>query len=383
MKRMSWLSALVLVALAITMMVAGCDRGGKDTIKIGLLQPVTGDGATFGIDIKNGAMLAIDDFNAAGGVNGKKIEVIFADTQSSDSAGVNAFNKVMAEKPVALVGTSYSTQSFAMAPLIEKAKIPTLLGGTNPKLTREASRWFVRPRPDDLIGAAAATKFAVEKLQAKKIGLIYNDDQFGAGGRDVILRTLKSMNMEPVTVVVNNLNDKDVSGQLLTLRRVGADAIIAWEGPTQTAILAKQYTQLGLKAPYINSPGIGLASVRKILSEEELDGKYGVVEPDPLASTDPRTQDYVKRFREKYKEDPSGWGAEYYDGTMILLNAIKAVGTDPEAILKALKSTKDYKGIVNTYTSDKYGNLVHTMQVVRFKKKVPEVIDVIEIAPEL
>jgi len=68
---------------------------------------------------------------------------------------------------------------------------------------------------------------------------------------------------------------------------------------------------------------------------------------------------------------------------MILLNAIKAVGTDPEAILKALKSTKDYKGIVNTYTSDKYGNLVHTMQVVRFKKKVPEVIDVIEIAPEL
>jgi branched-chain amino acid transport system substrate-binding protein len=373
--------ALVLLTLA--MIVAGCGRGSESTIKIGLLQPVTGDGAIMGIDIKNAAMLAIDDFNAAGGVNGKKIEVIFADTQSTDSAGVNAYNKVIASNPVALIGTVYSTQSFAMAPLIEKAKIPTLTGGTNPKLTREASKWFVRVRPDDTIGAAAATKFALEKLNAKKIGVIYNDDQFGAGGRDVILKTLKDLNLEPVSVVVNNLNDKDVSGQLLTLRRVGADVIIAWEGPTQTAIVVKQYTQLGLKAGYINSPGIGLASVQKILSEEELDGKYGMVEPNPGESPDPRAQDYVKRFKEKYKDEPNAWGAEYYDGTMILLNAIKAAGTDPEAIIKALKSTKDYKGIVNTYTSDKYGNLVHNMLVVKFNKKVPEVIGKSEIAPEL
>jgi len=103
---------------------------------------------------------------------------------------------------------------------------------------------------------------------------------------------------------------KDVSGQLLTLRRVGADVIIAWEGPTQTAIVAKQYTQLGLKAGYINSPGIGLASVQKILSEEELDGKYGMVEPNPGESPDPGRRTTSSVSRNKYKDEPNAWGAD-------------------------------------------------------------------------
>lgn len=370
-------------ALVWAVLALGCGRGGDNTIKVGILSPITTDAAIMGIDIKNAATLAIEDFNAAGGVNGKKIEIVFADTKDSDSAGVNAYNKVMDSKPVALVGSIFSTQNFAMAPLIEKAKVPTLVGATNPRLTREVSKWFIRVRPDDSIGAAVSTKFAVEQLKAKKIGVLYNDDQFGAGGRDVILKTLKSLNMEPVSVVSSSPNDKDVSGQLLTLQKAGAEVIIVWEGPSQTALVVKQYTQLGLKATYINSPAIGLPSVHKLLSDEELGGKYGVVEPNPGQSTDPKTQDYVKRFKEKYKEEPNAYGAEYYDGTMLLLNTIKSVGTDPEAIIKAMKEAKEYKGIVNTYTSDKYGNLVHNMLVVKFNKKVPEVIGRVEISPEL
>jgi branched-chain amino acid transport system substrate-binding protein len=381
MEKRAWIVAPAFV-LVLAVAVAGCGRGGESTVKIGLLSPITTDAAIMGIDIKNAATLAVEDFNAAGGVNGKKIEIVFADTKDSDSAGVNAYNKVMDSKPVALVGSIFSTQNFAMAPLIEKAKIPTLVGATNPRLTREVSKWFIRVRPDDSIGAAVSTKFAVEQLKAKKIGVLYNDEQFGAGGRDVIIKTLKGLNMEPVALVANSPNDKDVSGQLLTLQRAGAEVIIAWEGPPQTAIVVKQYAQLGIKAAYINSPAIGLPSVHKLLSDEELDGKYGVVEPNPGQSADPKTQDYVKRFKEKYKEEPNAYGAEYYDATILLLNTIKSVGTDPEAIIKAVKATKDYKGIVNTYTSDKYGNLVHNMLVVKFNKKVPEVIGRVEISPE-
>jgi len=82
-----------------------------------------------------------------------------------------------------------------MAPLIEKGQIPTLTGGTNPKL-RERLRSGLFGSGRYTIGAAAATKFALEKLNAKKIGVIYNDDQFGAGGRDVILKTLKDLNLD-------------------------------------------------------------------------------------------------------------------------------------------------------------------------------------------
>jgi branched-chain amino acid transport system substrate-binding protein len=118
------------------------------------------------------------------------------------------------------------------------------------------------------------------------------------------------------------------------------------------------------------------------LTDDEVNGIYSILDTVPDQNPDPKVQEWIKNFKAKFKLDAGPYAAEYYDGTMILLNAIKAVGSDSEALLKALRATTEYKGIANTYTSDKYGNATHSVVTVQFNKKAVKVLSTVSMQPE-
>ena len=131
--------------------------------------------------------LAVKQINEAGGVNGKKIDLVIVDNQSTNPGALAALQKaVEQEKVLALVGSVKSTQILAMSDAIKNYGIPTIIGGTNATLTRQGNPWLFRVRPDDSIAASAMVKYIKENTKFTKVGILHDSDAFGTGGADLV-----------------------------------------------------------------------------------------------------------------------------------------------------------------------------------------------------
>ncbi|MCG6535987.1 MAG: ABC transporter substrate-binding protein, partial [Syntrophales bacterium LBB04] len=158
-----------------------------EEIRIGFTPPVTGTHAASGSLQVKAIKLALKEINAAGGVNGKKIDLRIVDNQSTNPGALASLqNAVDQEKVLALIGFLYSTQVFATADAIKNYGIPTFIGATNVNLTRQGNPWLFRVRPDDSIAAGAMVKYIKEDTKFTKIGLLHDADAFGTGGADLV-----------------------------------------------------------------------------------------------------------------------------------------------------------------------------------------------------
>jgi len=148
--------------------------------QIGQIIPITGEAAESGRYQKQGAEIAVDKINAAGGINGRKIQIVLEDDQTTNPGGVAALQKLLEDKEIPMIlGSLRSTQVQAMLPTINEAKIPMAIGGTNYGLTHSGSQWVFRFRPHDGMSAKVIAKLIVEELKQKKVGIVHSSDAFG------------------------------------------------------------------------------------------------------------------------------------------------------------------------------------------------------------
>lgn len=373
-------SSLVALALAIT----GCsqppqaakpDSAGQSQpqpaatsvgpLKLAILVSTTTDSAIVGLSQLHGAQLAIEEQNAAGGVLGKPVEVLQEDTANSNTVAINALNKVLASKPNAIVGPVWGTQMLAMEPVIRTAGIPITTPSGTRKVSQTGNPWIFRFFPHDGISKAAQTKFAVEKLGAKKPAVIFSADEYGQSGRDIILQTLKSLNIEPVAVESAEVNDKDLTAQIINLQKKNPDAILSQLQPANLATFVKQSQQLGLKTPHVASNAITLPSSLKLVTADEVKDVY--VETAIVPEISPQLKGFVDKFKAKYGQAPDSFATLTYDSTKMLFKAVEqAKSTDPKAIADALRQMK-YEGLVTTYDVDSEGNAVHQSIIYQFQ----------------
>ena len=372
------LLALVLFAIALS----GCGKSStpaaapaadKSPIRVGQATALTSEYTVVGQYLVNGLKMAVDEINAAGGINGRKIELIKEDSANTNPAAVNAINKLIdSHKVVAIMGPDLSTQDFAVAPIINKAKMPFFVEGTNAKLLVN-NPWFFRLRPDDGLAARAAAKFAVTTLKKTKVGVVHDTDEYGVGGKDIIVEAIKSFGGTVVLVESYNSNDKDLVAQLTNLKKAGAEVIIDWGHPSQSATMQRQNKQLGINLPLIGSPGYSMPATVQLAGDSS-NGSYAVIDGLSTKSPDPQVQAWVKKYQELYKSDPEYHATASYDGMYLLKMAIEKAGsTDAEAIRKAMLTIKDYKGVANTFTF-KDGNGAHQVVIAQMKDGKPEFI---------
>jgi len=374
--RIRVISLLVIVMFMVAL--TGCGQstspaaGDKSPIKVGQATALTSEYTVVGQYLVNGVKMAVDEINAAGGINGRKIELIKEDSANTNPAAVNAINKLIdSHHVVAILGPDLSTQNFAVAPIVNKAKIPFLVEGTNAKLL-DNNPWFFRLRPDDGLAAKAAAKFAVETLKKTKIGIIHDTDEFGVGGKDFIVEATKALGATVVHIESYNSNDKDLVAQLTNLKSKGAEVIIDWGHPSQSATLQRQNKQLGINLPIIGSPGYAMPATMQLAGDSST-GSYAVVDGIASQSQEPKIKEWVKKYQDLFKGDPDFHAAASYDGVYLLKMAIEKAGsTDPEAVRKAMLTIKDFKGMSNSFTF-KDGNGAHQVVIVQIKNAVPEV----------
>ena len=225
-------------------------------IVFGLSTAVTGNFPLAGERTLQGVDLAVEEINAAGGVLGKKLTYIYEDDGNDATTAVNVVTKLLNEDVVAVIGPHTTGNTLAVQSLYAEAGMPFFSGGTGVKLENEMdNKYFHRIRPSDSICGAIAAKFAVENLGAKKVGVDYNNNDFGTGGRDVVVATLQELGVEYVEVA-HNSGDTDMTTQLMNLQAAGVDAVILWTDDAEDVVTARQAYELGLDIPFITSAGV-------------------------------------------------------------------------------------------------------------------------------
>ena len=221
-----------------------------DPIVFGLVDEVTGPQAEAGMLTAYGARLAQEEINAGGGILGRPVELQIEDNQSTNPGTVLAYSKLVDKKVVAVIGPLRSTQVQAASPTIAKARIPALIGGSDPSLTRVNNPWIFRVRPNDLYSSKVMAEFGVKKLSGSKWAIIHSTDTFGTGGKNALVDALKGHGIEPVLVQGYTNNQQDFTPIVLAVKKSGANVIGSYmTNSPDVGIFARQLRQLGVTIP--------------------------------------------------------------------------------------------------------------------------------------
>lgn len=336
-----------------------------DTLKIGVVAPQTGPGAESGKFQVQGAKLAADEINKAGGVLGRQIELVIEDDQTTNPGAVLAFSKLAGDKDIpAFIGSIRSTQVHAMAPDILKVGKPMMIGGTDPQLTHMGNQWLFRCRPNDIYSARVISDFGVKTLNLKKWAIVHSTDAFGTNGMKNLSEALKKQGAEVVLVQGYTNNSQDFTPVALAVKQSGANVMgtyMTFE-PDQ-GIFAKQLRQLGVNIGWVGSPTTATTTALK-LAGPALYGSYAVVDFNRDSSAEAKA--FAAKYEAAYKSPPDIFSSWSYDAVHVLALAINnAKSLDPKAIRSAILAIKGHKGAEGTYSFDQNGDGLHGYNIVK------------------
>jgi branched-chain amino acid transport system substrate-binding protein len=376
------LKILVLLMLVLALGAVGhapaCFAADPGDIKIGMNVSVTGPSAAQGALFIKAIRLAEKQVNQAGGVNGRKIQVVLLDNQSTNPGSLAALNRgVEVEKVVAVIGPVMSTQILAISDAVKSFAVPNLIGGTAVALTRQGNPWLFRVRPDDSLSAAAMVRYIKEDLKFTKVGILHDSDAFGSGGADLVEKGAKEAGLLIVRRDKFTTGTKDFTAQLLGLKSAGAEVMVMYSPhPEDAAVLQRQYRQLGSPFKYIGSTG-SAAKDALALSREASEGIMAVVDYVPGASD--VTKKYAEDYRKEYAADMDSLAAWNYDALNLLVGVMQKVGEDRAKIREALLATQGYQGVLGTFSFSPNGDGLHQVSVIRVEKGEHKLLKVINL----
>ena len=343
--------------------------GAQDTIKIGFFAPITGPAAADGMSAKNAVELGFKEVNDAGGIKGKKVELIIYDDRLKAEEAVAIANKLIEkDKVVGVVSGSYSGPTRVSAPIFQKAGMPMVAGyAVHPDVTWDPKQ----KKPNDFcfrngflgeIEGAAAAEFAVKNLKAKRISLIFMDNDFGRAISSGFAEKAEKLGVTILTKQMYKFpGEKDFRPFLTRIKEGNPDIIFAAGYYNEAASIVRQAKELGITSQILGEEGFDSPKFLEIAGP----AAEGVIIATNLDRDDPRplVQNFLKNYRKAYGEDADMVGASSYDALMILVNAIQRVGTDPKAIQKALLETKDYNGLTGKISRFIQGEVVKPVQI--------------------
>lgn len=336
-------------------------------ITLGMVVGTTGAFAGGEAPLVNGVKLAVEDVNAKGGVGGKKLKLVIEDTGSEQTGAVNAYNRILSQKPVAIMDTTVSGFVLSQLGAIEDEGVPTFTGAASAQLAldKKGVENLFRVRTSDSRVPGSAAKFAAQTLNAKRIGILRVNNEYGAGWRTAIEGALGELGLKPAIVESYEGADRDVTPQLLRIKEANVEALIVAGDPPNHVVAVQQIKQLGLTTKVIMSNAGVLPTTLRLYQGGAADGFYGTV--DSLPARDPAHKDWAERYQKMFNVQADYSAAEYYDGVIMLADAIGKVGADPKALVKALRSLSNVAGVGNTYSYANKGDGGQTVAIVQIK----------------
>ena len=335
----------------------------QSTIKIGWLSSLTGPLSSAAIAENQGVQFAVDEINAAGGIAGKKIELITRDTASDPTKAVNfAQQLAFSDKVNVIIGPVNSGESLATVGIIAKAGIPNLIIGTVDELT-DPKKY---PRAFRLINTnrqwiEAANAYVLGKLKKTKIAVIGDTSGYGTSSAKTALELLEKAGVKPVYSVLIDPNKTDLTDEMNKAKAAGAEVIMPWSAATGlVARILNTRGDMNWNVPVVGHSAIMAAPIRKLLNKPEywenaFATGYVSTTYNSAGKLPESTQVLIDKMRPKLGGGEIDfmfwWVALGYDTVKVIEHAIKKAGsTDPAAMQKALEETKEFKGVYATYS---------------------------------
>ena len=348
-----------LAAAAAMLVLTGCNKpaagpdASADIIKVGEFASLTGSEATFGQSSHHGTQLAVDQLNAAGGVLGKKIQLLTEDNQSQAGQSATVVRKLISsDGVVAILGEVASSRSLEAAPICQQNKVPMISpSSTNPKVT-ETGDYIFRVCFIDPFQGTVMANFAGKRLQLKNVAILtdvksdysvgltkfFKEGFLAAGGKIAVEQNYSG-------------GDKDFNAQLTAIKAANPDGLFVPGYYTEVGLIALQAKQLNLAFPMVGGDGWESSSLVP-LGGAALEGDYFSTHFSPQDTT-PAVQAFAKDFLAKFHEPSDAMAALGYDSLMLLADAIKRAGTtEGTKVREALAATKDFHGATGNITID-------------------------------
>jgi branched-chain amino acid transport system substrate-binding protein len=332
-------------------------------IRIGWLSSLTGALSSAAVAENQGVQFAVDEINQAGGIGGRKIELVTYDTQGDPTKAVNFAQRLaFVDKVHFVIGPVNSGESLATVPIVAKAGIPNLIIGTidelvDPKKFPRAFRAINTNRQ----WITAANDYALKTLKKSKIAIIGDTSGYGTSSAKTAAELLEKAGVKPVFSTLVDPNKTDLTDELAKAKAAGADVVMPWSAATGLlARLLNARGDMGWKVSIVGHPALMAPAIRKLLNKPEYwTDAYAAGYVSMTAGADGKLPASTKSLVDRMRPKLGGaeidfmfwWVALGYDTVHIVEHAVKkAGGTDPAAIQKALETTTELKGVYANYT---------------------------------
>lgn len=382
----------VLCAISSGMASAQATAPAGEPVKIGTTGAMTGPYSEFGTGMRKAAELAIDFWNARGGVLGRPIQLVVLDDQlKADAAVINVKKLIEEDKVVAILGPSGSGPMLATVPLTEAKGVPHMnMMAQTPAI--QYPKGYDKPPRRNVFSVAIPNDAEAQNLinfawkrNWKRIGIIHESTGYGKTGADLMVDYMtRELKASPVGREQYDQKDADFTAQLARLKRADAQVIISIGLGSDNATIRKEMNRLGIAAPLLGSAGVISAQFTNLLGDLAV-GTYGSLLStfvDP-AKMSPAAREFAAAWLKKYGNDDY-YGPEkepkiylavqagYFDGANIVIDAIRRAGsTDPKAIIAALEKTQ-YQGLIklHTFTAQKHQSITSDdLDVLQYAKQ--------------
>jgi branched-chain amino acid transport system substrate-binding protein len=325
-------------------------------IKIGGLFAVTGPAAFLGEPERNTAKMVVDEINKAGGVKGRKIELVVYDTAGDATKAVQLATRLIKDdKVVAIIGPSTTGETMAVIPVVEKEQIPLISCSAGSKITDPVKKWVFKTAQNDALAVGKIFEY-LQKNKQTSVAILTVSDGFGSSGREQLKAQASRHGITILSDDTYGPKDTDMTAQLTKIRGSHAQALIVWGTNPGPAVIAKNAKQLGLKIPIYMSHGVSSKKFIDLAGDAAEgirlpSGKVLVCDLLPNSESQKKSLvSFVKDYQNHYKLEGDHFGGHAWDAVMLLKGAIERGGDTPAAIRDQLEKTKNFCGIGGTFS---------------------------------
>lgn len=330
--------------------VAATDQpASTEPIYIGLTDAFSGERAINGEYTKEGVELFLSEINAAGGVLGREVVVVYEDDQGTEASATNAYQKLISDNDVsAVVLNKYSSLVLAVEQFVAEAEIPAICSGSSVKLEALDNEYMLSTRRSDS-GSGLTIAAYCEKLGATKVAILHANDALGTGMAPVVASALAGYGIEVVSTQQFATDEKNFAPYIAKIIDSGCDMLVSIAQTNEAPLIMRAVKDAGLDIPCIGSSASAQSStLQNAVGASE--GWYSVTAFSPTIS-EGKAAEWIAKYEKMFGRAPDMTSATTYDALSMICWAIEEAGsTDPKAINTALHSIKDFEGISSVFT---------------------------------
>jgi branched-chain amino acid transport system substrate-binding protein len=331
-------------------MFVGVGSAAEQELRVGAIASTTGNLLVQGKNLQNGATMAVDEINQAGGVNGKKIKLIFENDQSDTGKTQAAAKKLIYEdKVLAILGPCGSPQIYATQQVTEPEKIVLISHvGSGPRLTKEGQKYYFRNAISAVYQTMDLLRYAMDKLGYKKFGLAYDPGRTKPDS-ELVIKDLSTLGLKPAAVVEFQTQDVSFNSQLLKFKAVQPDAVLLLPIVHQMAAFARQARQVGMEARLMGNVAIAYDEYIQLAGSAAEGTLTAATFNIAMGKDDPKIDKFIKIYKARFGENPEHSSAHAYDAVNLLALSMKGLSLKPEDLAKDRQAIRDNLQKIQNY----------------------------------